>query len=231
MVPEQVNADDHNAVLENEWIYLDWTSLAIIDGFSMVRQRINRLQRLTNSMAYRMISGVVCCGLFWFLAGSVLRSYNDVSRSINIIAHKDAMLRGILRNEQHKKFFQDTTLFTWINEHYVHDEYGPLIEFITKEFSFLEIRHDEVNLLKQRLSYLNMLITTFPFVLCLSWWTNTLTIAVAFVGQFTPEESTDPSLPYTALLSGFLGMSLLIIMHFLTLFLASLELLRRRVIQ
>ena len=196
----------------------------------MVRQRINRLQRLTNSVTYKMISGVLCGVLFVFLAASILTSYNEVNRSINSIYHKDAMLQGILRNELHKKFFHDRRLFSWTNEHYIHDKYGPLIELITKEFSYLQFRHVEVDRLKQRLSYLNMFIATFPFVLCLSWWTNTLTISVAFVGQFTPEESTDPSLPYTALLSGFLGISLLII-HFVTLFLASVELLRRRVIQ
>lgn len=225
-----MNVEDNNAVLQNEFIYLDSVFLTIIDCYTMIRQRINFCQRFTNSVAYRITSGVLCFFIYLLLTASVLTSYNEVNRSMNSIVNKDVILREILRNEEHKIFFEDTILFPWTNEHYLYEKYRPLVEFITKEFSYLQIRHDEVNRLKQRLSLLNIFIATFPFILCLSWWTNTLTIAVAFVGHLTPEESIDPSLPYSAFLSGFLGISLLII-HFVTLFLASIELLRRRVNQ
>ena len=66
MIPGQMDVNDNIVVLENEWIYLDWVTLAIIDGYSIVRQRINRLQRLTNSVTYRMISGALCSIFYFF---------------------------------------------------------------------------------------------------------------------------------------------------------------------
>lgn len=57
---EGMNVDNNIAVLDGEWMYFDLIFLSTTNGYSMVPQEINRLERFTTSAMYRVISGILC---------------------------------------------------------------------------------------------------------------------------------------------------------------------------
>jgi hypothetical protein len=65
---------------------------------------------------------------------------------------------------------------------------------------------------------LSVVITSFPLVLNLSWWTNIFTIAAAVINKYKPEQSADPTLLVMLWVNLSLGCILLLI-HFVNLFL------------
>lgn len=109
-----------------------------------------------------------------FYGGSTGQAYLGVNRSFDRIREKEHLLMEILLNNTQNTFFKDERLFHWMNEQYFFENYRRFVKFIEIEFVNIRLCHNEIIYLQGNLTHLNALLMTFPLILNLSWWTNTL---------------------------------------------------------
>jgi len=132
---------------------------------------------------------------------------------------KQMILKMIIQNKTYEDFFNDQRLFIKLNESdlkYQDHNYGSFIKFIKNEIIHLKLKTEKSDELSKNITDISTLITSFPLVLNLAWWTNSITLICAIILKFIPDDASVFSVNTTAFIHLSLGAVFLAI-HSLTL--------------
>ena len=80
----------------------------------------------------------------WVYSTSALLRYDEMWRSRSVIKKGENRLAWIKNEKTHVRFLEDKRIFIYINDVYINDHYGGLIEFIKHDFSKIKIDDDRI---------------------------------------------------------------------------------------
>ncbi len=131
----------------------------------------------------------------------------------------EMILKMIIQNKTYEDFFNDQRLFIKLNESdlkYLDHHCGNFIIFINKEIINLKLKTEKSDELSKTITEISTLITSFPLVLNLAWWTNSITLICAIILKFIPDDASIFSVNTTTFIHLSLG-AILLAIHSLTL--------------
>jgi hypothetical protein len=172
---------------------------------------INNMQWVTTCATYKAVSWFICLTLLTIAWINIGKSRDELLKSESTFNEKVEVLKKIIQNETYTHFFDDQRLCMEFNEAYINYHYGIFINFIKNEIVHLKLENKEADQLLKDSAGLGILITSFPLVLNLAWWTNSITLTCAILTKVLVNDSSLSSLNTLLSINIGLGVALLVI--------------------